>query len=182
VDKPILPGDEAYDDALDAGAAGRRRVIDQATFQQPIRTVGMRRSVMLEEGRSVADAIEAMRLARIGSVLVTSADKMLVGIVTERDILNRVALGEVDPRTTPIHRVMKTHVDTLTPDDAIAYALRIMSHGGYRHVPLVDRAGRAVGVISVRDIVDFVADLFPDDILTLPSNPRRNIAKTPEGA
>jgi CBS domain-containing protein len=144
--------------------------------------MSLRPSVMLGEETTVAAAITAMRAAKIGSVLVTRKSGALTGIFTERDALNQLALGELDPRKTPLSAVMHVNPETLTLDDAIGYAVRIMSHGGYRHVPLVDKEGRPVGVVSVRDIVDFIADHFPDDILTLPSNPRSAIAKSSEGA
>ena len=179
MEEPRLPGDEAYDDAV---ASTPRKVIDERTFKKPIKSIGLRRSVILGHEVRVSKAIEAMRDARIGSVLVTGPDGKLVGIFTERDVLNRIALGEANGATTALRAVMHAKPDTLSPDDEIAYALRIMSHGGYRHVPLVDRDGKPVGVISVRDIVDFIADLFPDDILTLPTDPRSTIAKSPEGA
>lgn len=172
-------GDEAYFDAL---AKGRSKVLDNRTFKQPIKSIGLRASAILGEDASVADAINAMRAAKIGSVLVIRKGGALTGIFTERDALNRLALGEMDPKKTILSTVMHAEPETLKPDDAIGYAVRIMSHGGYRHVPLVDKDGRPVGVVSVRDIVDFIADHFPDDILTLPSNPRSEIAKSSEGA
>jgi CBS domain-containing protein len=174
-----IEGDEGYFDAL---AKGKSRVLDNKTFKLPIRSIGLRASVILGEETSVAGAITAMRAAKIGSVLVIRKGGGLTGIFTERDALNRLALGELDPRKTPLSAVMHENPETLTPDDAIGYAVRIMSHGGYRHVPLVEKDGRPVGVVSVRDIVDFIADHFPDDILTLPSNPRSAIAKSREGA
>lgn len=173
-----IEGDEAYFDAL---AKGRSKVLDNKTFKQPIRSIGLRACAILAEETTVAGAITAMRAAKIGSVLVTKGGT-LTGIFTERDALNRLALGELDPRKTPLSAVMHDRPETLTLDDEIGYALRIMSHGGYRHVPLVDKDGRPVGVVSVRDIVDFIADQFPDDILTLPTNPRSVIAKSTEGA
>jgi len=172
-------GDEAYFDAL---AKGRSKTLDNKTFKQPIRSIGLRAWVGLGEGRSVAEAIAAMRAAKIGSVLVTRPGGTLTGIFTERDALNRLALGDLDPKQTPLSEVMHAGPETLGPEDAIGYAVRIMSHGGYRHVPLVDKDGRPVGVVSVRDIVDFIADHFPDDILTLPTDPRSTIAKSSEGA
>jgi len=172
-------GDEAYFDAL---AKGRSKVLDNRTFKQPIRSLGLRPSAVLGEDTTVADAIGAMRTARIGSVLVTHTGGALTGIFTERDALNRLALGELDPCKTRLSSVMHERPETLTLEDEIGYALRIMSHGGYRHVPLVDKEGRPVGVVSVRDIVDFIADHFPDDILTLPTDPRSTIAKNSEGA
>jgi len=66
----------------------------------------------------------------------------------------------------------------MTPDpevlglaDPIAYALNKMSVGGFRHIPLVDATGRPVGIVSVKDIVDYIVDFFPNDVLTVPPEP-----------
>src|SRR5439155_24684061 len=93
-----LKGDEAYFDAL---AAGRRKVLDNRTFKQPIGSIGMRACAILGESESVSAAIEAMRAARIGSVLVTRDGGLPVGIFTEPDAPNRLALGGKRPKNTP---------------------------------------------------------------------------------
>jgi CBS domain-containing protein len=66
--------------------------------------------------------------------------------------------------------------EVLTPDDPIAYALNKMSVGGFRHVPLVDRARRPVGIVSVKDIVDYLVDIFANDVLTVPPDLARGEA------
>jgi len=58
--------------------------------------------------------------------------------------------------------------ETLRPDDRIAWALKLMHIGGYRHVPLTDRDGRPVGVVSIKDIIEYIIDLFPSPVLNLP--------------
>jgi CBS domain-containing protein len=63
--------------------------------------------------------------------------------------------------------------ETLELDDPIVWALNRMSVGGYRHVPLVDRDGRPVGILSVKDIVHYIVALFPNEVLTLPPDPAR---------
>ena len=60
---------------------------------------------------------------------------------------------------------------TLRLKHTLAHALNKMSVDGCRHVPLTDRAGRPVGVVSVRRIVDFLVDEFAQELLTLPPDP-----------
>ena len=72
--------------------------------------------------------------------------------------------------------------ECLTPGDRIAYALNKMSVGGFRHIPLVDEDGRPVGVVAMRNIVDFVVDLFPGEVLNLPPSPGLSISREREGA
>src|SRR3954447_23749436 len=63
--------------------------------------------------------------------------------------------------------------ESLRADDRIVWALNLMHVGGYRHVPLVDPQNRPVGVISVKDIVSFLVELFPAAVLNLPPDPHR---------
>ena len=66
---------------------------------------------------------------------------------------------------------MTQRPDALFLTDPIAYALNRMAAGGYRHVPLIDENHRPVGFLSVRDIVDHMADYYSDEILNLPPSP-----------
>jgi CBS domain-containing protein len=68
---------------------------------------------------------------------------------------------------------MTREPETLRRDDRIVWALNLMHMGGYRHVPLVDEANRPVGVISVKDIVEFIIELMPGPVLNLPPDPHR---------
>lgn len=109
-----------------------------------------------------------MNDAHIGCVLVTEGDR-LVGIITERDILRKV-VGQLD-LDSPVERIMTTNPETVGMDDGIAYVLNKMHVGGYRHIPVLDRQGRPVGVVSMRDFVKFIVSLFPAAVLNVPPEP-----------
>jgi len=100
----------------------------------------------------------------------------LVGILTERDLLLKMENADLD---APVSRLMTPDPETLELDDPIVWALNRMSVGGYRHVPLVDRDGRPVGILSVKDIVHYIVALFPNEVLTLPPDPQRSDAAVP---
>lgn len=85
-----------------------------------------------------------------------------------------------DSHTVPVKSVMTPNPETLEPEDSIAFALNKMSVGGYRHIPIVDGA-KPVGVLSVRDVVDFLVDLFPSDVLNLPPSPKNAITDSIDG-
>ena len=110
-----------------------------------------------------------MREHRIGCVLVVQ-DERLVGIITERDLLLKLDGTNLD---RPIGDLMTPDPEVLTPDAPIVYALNKMSVGGFRHVPLVDELQRPVGIVSVKDIIDYIVDFFPNDVLTVPPDPAR---------
>jgi CBS domain-containing protein len=64
--------------------------------------------------------------------------------------------------------VMTREPDALGPDDRVAYAVHSMSVAGYRTVPLVDAERRPLGVVTVSDVIRWLAGLFPEAILNLP--------------
>jgi CBS domain-containing protein len=130
---------------------------------------------------SVRHAIERMNRQNVGCVLVEK-DGLLIGVFTERDVLTKIVPGAMNIDATRVSDVMTPDPECLTPDDRIAYALNKMSVGGFRHVPLVDAEGRPVGVLAMRDIVDFIVDLFPNEVLNLPPAPQLGVAREREGA
>ena len=145
------------------------RVLDQRMIREPIRLLAPRRPVALPPSATVEDVVGTMREHRIGCVLVVDADRLL-GIITERDILLKVGAGQLG---LPVREFMTADPEVLHPDDPIVYALNKMSVGGFRHVPLVDEARRPVGIVSVKDIVDYIVDFFPNDVLTVPPSPKQ---------
>jgi CBS domain-containing protein len=148
------------------------RVLDQRMIREPIRLLAPRRPVTLPPSATVEDVIGTMREHRIGCVLVVDADRLL-GIITERDLLLKVGAGQLE---LPVREFMTADPEVLRPEDPIVYALNKMSVGGFRHVPLVDEARRPVGIVSVKDIIDYIVDFFPNDVLTVPPDPERGNA------
>ncbi len=115
---------------------------------------------------------------RHGAVMVCEDDRV-VGIFTQRDILNRTAGKDVDV-ATPIGELMTREPVTLPADRRVAEALEVMVEGGYRHVPLIDAKGREAGLISSRVILRFIADHYPETVLNLPPRLHQQLAR-PEG-
>ena len=158
--------DEWIEDDLSqlGGREPGTRALDQRVLREPIRLLNPRQPFTLPPSSPVRDAIQLMREHRIGCVLIVT-DGRLAGILTERDLLLKV---EAADRARPVADLMTADPEVLAPDDPIVYALNKMSVGGFRHVPLVDAERRPVGIVSVKDIVDYIVDCFPQEVLTLP--------------
>jgi CBS domain-containing protein len=107
--------------------------------------------VAISENATVGEAARRMRDARCGSILVTE-DERLIGIFTERDVMNRVVAEGLDPERTSVSQVMTRSPRTVEPDTPTIVALRIMDDGGFRHLPVVDK-GRILGIVSRRDFL-----------------------------
>jgi CBS domain-containing protein len=123
----------------------------------------------LRAEQTVADAVARMRQAGVGCVLVMSGDRVC-GIFTERDLMRRV-LAKGQPLGVPLSGCMTADPVVVYPSESIGAAVRRMEEGGYRHLPVVDPAGRPLGVLSVKRIVHYLAEHFPATIYNLPPDP-----------
>lgn len=119
--------------------------------------------------QTVADAVALMRKEGVGCVLVCDAGKV-VGIFTERDLMRHVLAGQ-RPLTVPVAKVMTLDPVTVHPKQAIGVAVQLMEEGGYRHLPVVDEKGEAVGILSVKRIVHYLVEHFPGTVYNLPPDP-----------
>lgn len=177
MDESIVREEEqiAEERAVDAARLGA------AITRRPIRAIPtLQEPVWVEATASIRDAVAVMNRRGVGCVLVVEEDR-LAGIFTERDLLRKVVTGR-DLDATPVGAVMTPEPECLTLDDGIAYALNMMSDGGFRRIPLVDGDGRPAGVVTMRNIVDYIVDLFPHQIRNLPPHPTLGIAREREGA
>lgn len=133
-----------------------------------IRSLRLEPALSVPASTKLRDVISAMQKARAAAALVTDGPRLL-GIFTERDLLYRI-VGLALHEEAPIGDVMTPSPRTLTPDDRIADAIRLMTERGYRNIPLVDPEGRPLGMISARGIMEFIARHFPREILNLPAD------------
>ncbi len=100
--------------------------------------------------------VEVARLIasrRIGAVLVREADGRIAGIISERDIVRAVAERPTATHGVFVRDIMTREVVMVGPETPIDSALEIMDEGYFRHLPVVDREGRLLGIVSVRDLV-----------------------------
>jgi CBS domain-containing protein len=143
-----------------------RMSVEAVLRESKIRQLDPSQPVCVEMTATLAEVIESMRARRCGYVLVCEGDRA-VGIFTERDVLNKVAGQPLSP-ASPISSLMTANPKTITAEDSLAEAIRLMDEGDYRHLPVVDRAGRVQGVISIQDVIEFLAELYPTEVLNLP--------------
>ena len=118
--------------------------------------------VTISPAASVGDLLKLLNEHRIGSVVVMDGDRM-VGIVSELDILSRLAASDDDDiRTVPVHEVMsQTRVCSL--DDDTAELAAVMTEFRVRHLPVVDADGRLLAIVSIGDVVKARLDTLTDE-------------------
>ncbi len=170
----VLEGDEAYHDVEPAP-----RPLDYRMLNEPIRTLQTRPAPSVALGARLSEAVREMQKHRVGCVMVVDGGR-LAGILTERDILYKVLGTGQDVAAVSVDTVMTRDPEVLTPEDPIVFAFQKMSVGGFRHVPLVDAQHRPAGMLSVKDMVDWIVEFFPRHVLNVPPEPGRH-AVQPEG-
>jgi CBS domain-containing protein len=145
---------------------------------EKLKALGHREPIVVAPGSSIGDAIAVMQANGGEAVLVCDGPRLL-GILTERDVLLKVLARGVDP-DSEVDGFMTARPDTLTAEATVVEALQLMERGGYRTIPLVDAEGRPDGVLRQQDILAFVAEAFPQEILNLPPRPHQ-VMDQPEG-
>ena len=101
---------------------------------------------------SVAEICRELAHHRIGSLLVHDDENGIAGIVSERDVVHAFSRHGAGALELSARDVMTEHVTTCHPDDTIAEVMAAMTHGRFRHLPVV-RAGEIQGIVSIGDVV-----------------------------
>lgn len=105
---------------------------------------------------TISKAAALMRQFHVGDVLVvdeTDGRRIPVGIVTDRDIVIEVVATGVDPRLLKVGDLVQRPIVTITEDRSYGDTIRLMTVNGVRRMPVVDRTGNLVGIISVDDML-----------------------------
>jgi CBS domain-containing protein len=147
----------------------------------PLTLVNRRLPLTVPPGSSLAECLQVVQRSGVGdSVLVVDADGRLMGVLTERDIFARLVGTTVD-LGQPVEGMMTRVPRTLRLDQTVRDAIDLMQTGRYRNIPAVDEHGRLAGVIRQQDILRFLAESFPEELLNLPPRPHQALQGS-EGA
>jgi CBS domain-containing protein len=133
------------------------------------------------EGTSLGECLRLVEVSGTGdSVVVTDPDGRLKGVLTERDIFGVMVGGNVD-LAAPVETLMNRRPRTLRPEQTVRDAIALFADGRFRNVPLVDEEDQVVGIVRQQDILKYLAEAFPEELLNLPPRPHQRM-KESEGA
>lgn len=104
----------------------------------------------------VIEAIRRMADNHVGALLVMEGEQLL-GIISERDYARKVVLKARSSTNTPVRDIMTAPVVSISSDASVEDAMRRMTRGRFRHLPVVD-GGKVTGVVSIGDLVKSVID------------------------
>lgn len=106
---------------------------------------------------TVFEAIQLMDSKNIGSLIVLNAHGKIAGIFAERDCFRKVVLAGKSPNEVQVRSVMTKKVIYASPDTTVDECMALMTQKRIRHLPVLDGGERIVGIISIGDLVKFVA-------------------------
>jgi CBS domain-containing protein len=106
----------------------------------------------IDPNATLADAVRLLAEKRIGATVVLGADRRVVGILSERDIVRVLAERGAAVLSEPVSQTMTRKVSTCNENETVVQIMERMTDGKFRHVPVVDQ-GQLVGIISIGDVV-----------------------------
>jgi len=110
---------------------------------------------------TVFDAIKVMSEQKVGALLVIDANNKPIGVFSERDYMNKIALKGLSSKTTLVQDVMTKDIFTTKPNVSAAKCMSHMTKGRFRRmldIPVVDNSGTLLGIVSIGDLVKHVLD------------------------
>lgn len=113
-----------------------------------IRELMVENIISVPSNASVREAVRIMNKNRIGCLLVVDS---ISGILTERDVLERIVEKGKNPRKTEVSKIMTKHVTVGTPDMELVDAMKLMFEKNVKKLPIVE-GGKLVGLVTLTDI------------------------------
>lgn len=159
-----LPGNETCDgcgqDLTVHETAKRLSTVEVSLLETSLAALRPKPPIFVPPDCPLVDAVARLCANHIGCVLVGD-DAHVLGIFSERDALLRAAHRFEQVAHRPVSELMTPDPEMLEADTPIAFALNLMSTRDFRHLP-VTRSGLVVGLVSLRDVIAFMARWYPD--------------------
>ena len=108
--------------------------------------------VVIDPAASVTELVAILRDRNLGAVVVSSDGHTVEGIVTERDVVRKLADGP-EFLSSPVSTIMTAVVHTCSPDDSVRSLMETMTNARIRHIPVVDEDRQLGGIVSIGDVV-----------------------------
>jgi len=132
--------------------------------------------VIVHKGENAVEAAKLMRQYHVGDVVVVMGkdDKTVpVGILTDRDIVIELVAEQVDPESVSVGDVMSDHLHIISESDELLDVIAQMRSKGVRRAPVVSKEGELVGILTLDDVLDVLAEALNDLVLLTGREQRR---------
>jgi CBS domain-containing protein len=127
----------------------------------PIGDICVRDVVTATRETTIFEAAQLMRMNHVGDLLVvegSNGSRAPVGIITDRDIVVAIVALKLDPSVLSVGDVMGAQLETVGEQEGIFETIQLMRKAGVRRIPVVNRQGGLVGIVSVDDLVQLLAE------------------------
>jgi CBS domain-containing protein len=135
-----------------------------------VRQLSYQAPLCLSVDTPVGEAVLMMKSDDQNAVIVMGEGRV-AGIFTERDVMLRIEHQNSNWRDAAIGTLMTENPVCISSDSTLGQALQLMRKGPYRHLPMTEADGKVLAVISIRMIISFIADCFPEEFINLPPSP-----------
>jgi len=145
-------------------------------WHEEVLYISSRDVVSVPLGTATEKAVALMDERSVGYVLVTQPDGSLAGIVTTSDLMHDFVdstMGE----DTPIESFMQTELVTVRPEATVSDVAGIFHANGVQHLPVVRADGTLAGLVSVSEMMTFIAEHQPHEVLNRPPDSRITLRK-----
>lgn len=132
--------------------------------------------IVMTPKESVVDAARLMRENHVGSIVVADkpdGERVPLGMLTDRDVAIEIVAQEVEPNSVTVGDAMSQELLALTESDGLLDGLRRMRERGIRRAPVVNEHGGLVGIITLDDVLEIVAEQLFDIVNLMNRGQRR---------
>jgi CBS domain-containing protein len=109
---------------------------------------------------TVYEAVKVMEKHNIASLIVVDENGIVYGVVTAKDIVIRVLAKGLDPQSVMISEILSRPVTVVESDTPLKDVVNLMIGTGHGHVPVVNKAGKVLGIITIDDVLKYVPELL----------------------
>jgi CBS domain-containing protein len=142
-----------------------RSELQRALAEDPVDSIQHQPFVQIRPTAPIRQAVQTLHGSRVSVLLVVENDRV-VGIFTERDVLEKVAERYAKLANVPVREVMTSNPTVVYESDPAAAAIAAIAVAGHRHVPVLGVDNCLKGFVSPQRVFDFIEQHFDDDGLT----------------
>jgi CBS domain-containing protein len=143
--------------------------VDSTVLCESISALKSQPVVTAQVTQSLEQVLEIMVANKSSCIAIVDDRGVVKGIFSERDFVHKVAKNFQEHRSSPIRDFMTPEPIVVTSECTLAYAMTLMSQGGFRNLPVVDGDNRPIAMATIRDLIDFIVGRFMEKLLSFPS-------------
>lgn len=137
--------------------------LERALAEEPVTAIQTHPYSTIAPETTVDEALHKMAGNEIACLLVADRKSKLVGVFSDRDVMNKVALEYEDVKDRPVSELMTGDPVYVFDTDTASAAICVMAVSGYRHVPVVALDGKLLGIISPQRVTHFLCEHFSNE-------------------